>query len=168
MDKRAFLADLFQAAVDAADPKQALRDVLPPKPAGRTVVIAIGKGAAQLAAAFEESLWSGGRSVFHLALETDDLHQPAPGELNLRPISFGRMAALLAAGQVVLAVVPFADDYTNDERLVLPGLESIPTAQARFTAGETEIEDRAWTLDRQEETRAHHDALKSRLEALIA
>ncbi|MBP0482867.1 glycerate kinase type-2 family protein [Sagittula salina] len=56
MDKRAFLTDLFDAAVDAADPVLALRDVLPPKPAGRTVVIALGKGAAQLAAAFED-LW---------------------------------------------------------------------------------------------------------------
>ncbi|WHZ37462.1 glycerate kinase [Sagittula sp. MA-2] len=56
MDKRAFLTDLFEAAVAAADPMQALRDVLPPKPPGRTVVVALGKGAAQLAAAFEE-LW---------------------------------------------------------------------------------------------------------------
>ncbi|MEQ5868891.1 glycerate kinase [Sagittula sp. NFXS13] len=56
MDKRAFLVELFDAAVAAADPRVALRDVMPPKPKGRTVVIAVGKGAAQLAAAFEE-LW---------------------------------------------------------------------------------------------------------------
>lgn len=56
MDKRAFLSDLFHAAVAAADPREALKDVLPPKPKGRTVVVAIGKGAAQLAAAFED-LW---------------------------------------------------------------------------------------------------------------
>ena len=56
MNNKAFLTDLFDAAVAAADPKKALAPVLPPKPQGRTVVIALGKGAAQLAAAFED-LW---------------------------------------------------------------------------------------------------------------
>jgi glycerate 2-kinase len=53
---RAFLADLFHAAVAAADPARALEGRLPPPPRGRTVVIGAGKGAAQLAAAFED-LW---------------------------------------------------------------------------------------------------------------
>ncbi|MFU8864462.1 MAG: glycerate kinase type-2 family protein [Rhodobacterales bacterium] len=53
---RAFLAFLFQAAVDAADPHKALAAYLPERPKGRTVVIGAGKGAAQLAAAFED-LW---------------------------------------------------------------------------------------------------------------
>lgn len=56
MDDRAFLTSLFESAVAAADPKGALAPVLPEKPAGRTVVVALGKGAAQLAAAFED-LW---------------------------------------------------------------------------------------------------------------
>ncbi|MBN7786775.1 glycerate kinase [Ponticoccus gilvus] len=56
MDDRAFLTGLFETAVAAADPKKALAPVLPEKPKGRTVVVALGKGAAQLAAAFEE-LW---------------------------------------------------------------------------------------------------------------
>lgn len=51
-----FLTGLFGAALHAADPVEALRHVLPTKPKGRTVVIGAGKGAAQLAAAFEE-LW---------------------------------------------------------------------------------------------------------------
>ncbi|MEM9061467.1 MAG: glycerate kinase [Pseudomonadota bacterium] len=55
-DPRRFLADLFNEAVAAADPKEALRHALPDRPAGRTIVIGAGKGAAQLAAAFEE-LW---------------------------------------------------------------------------------------------------------------
>ncbi|QOL82306.1 glycerate kinase type-2 family protein [Pseudooceanicola spongiae] len=50
---RAFLTDLFEAAVAAADPAEALRGQLPQKPKGRTIVIGAGKGAAQLAAAFE-------------------------------------------------------------------------------------------------------------------
>lgn len=55
---RAFLTDLFTAAVEAADPARALAAHLPARPKGRTVVIGAGKGAAQLAAAFE-SLWDG-------------------------------------------------------------------------------------------------------------
>ncbi len=57
-DHRSFLTGLFDAAVDAADPRTALAQALPDKPRGRTVVIGLGKGAAQLAAAFE-NLWDG-------------------------------------------------------------------------------------------------------------
>lgn len=49
---------LFDAAVGAADPERALATHLPARPKGRTVVIGAGKGAAQLAAAFE-ALWGG-------------------------------------------------------------------------------------------------------------
>lgn len=57
-EDRAFLAGLFDAAVAAADPARALAAHLPEPPRGRTVVIGAGKGAAQLAAAFE-ALWEG-------------------------------------------------------------------------------------------------------------
>lgn len=55
---RSFLSDLFSAAVSAADPYKALQASLPARPKGRLVVIGAGKGAAQLAAAFE-TLWDG-------------------------------------------------------------------------------------------------------------
>lgn len=55
---RAFLIALFEAAVAAADPEKALAARLPARPKGRTVVVGAGKGAAQLAAAFER-LWKG-------------------------------------------------------------------------------------------------------------
>ncbi len=55
---RAFLTGLFDAAVAAADPLKALAAHLPQPPKGRLVVIGAGKGAAQLAAAFE-TLWPG-------------------------------------------------------------------------------------------------------------
>lgn len=58
MEDRAFLTALFDAAVAAADPLRALEAHLPVRPRGRTVVIGAGKGAAQLAAAFE-ALWDG-------------------------------------------------------------------------------------------------------------
>jgi len=51
-----FLTRLFDAAVRAADPTAALAPHLPARPRGRTVVIGAGKGAAQMAAAFED-LW---------------------------------------------------------------------------------------------------------------
>lgn len=57
-EDRQLLSALFAAAVKAADPEAALRRALPAKPKGRTVVIGAGKGAAQLAAAFER-LWDG-------------------------------------------------------------------------------------------------------------
>ena len=55
---RAFLETLFKSAVDAADPLKALVKHLPEPPQGRTIVIGAGKGAAQMAAAFEQ-LWEG-------------------------------------------------------------------------------------------------------------
>lgn len=55
-DPRPFLIRLFDAAVTAADPETALRPQLPARPKGRTVVVGAGKGAAQMAAAFER-LW---------------------------------------------------------------------------------------------------------------
>lgn len=54
--ERQFLTQVFQTAVAAADPKLALAAHLPKAPKGRTVVIGAGKGAAQMAAAFED-LW---------------------------------------------------------------------------------------------------------------
>jgi len=56
--KRDFLTHLFQTAVERADPRRALKDALPARPRGKTVVVGAGKGAAQLAAAFED-LWDG-------------------------------------------------------------------------------------------------------------
>ncbi len=55
---KAFLTDLFDHAIRAADPRTALAAHLPAPPKGRVVVIGAGKGAAQLAQAFED-LWQG-------------------------------------------------------------------------------------------------------------
>lgn len=57
-DSRAFLETLFAAAVAAADPDRVIAANLPERPRGRTVVIGAGKGAAQMARAFER-LWDG-------------------------------------------------------------------------------------------------------------
>jgi hydroxypyruvate reductase len=57
-EPRAFLAALFDRAVDAADPYQAIVRHLPARPKGRTVVVGAGKAASQMAAAFERA-WEG-------------------------------------------------------------------------------------------------------------
>ncbi|OJI92514.1 glycerate 2-kinase [Planktotalea frisia] len=57
-DHVALLTSMFGAAIEAADPLASLKAHLPEKPKGRTVVIGAGKGAAQMAAAFEQ-LWDG-------------------------------------------------------------------------------------------------------------
>lgn len=58
MDPKPFLVSIFEAAVAAADPERTIRDHLPERPKGRTVVIGAGKGAAQMAAVFEK-VWDG-------------------------------------------------------------------------------------------------------------
>lgn len=58
LDAKAFLVSLFEAAVAAADPEITIRDHLPARPKGRTIVVGAGKGAAQMAAAFEKA-WDG-------------------------------------------------------------------------------------------------------------
>ena len=52
-DPRSFLRSLFDAAVAAADPMRCVPAALPPKPAGRVVVIGAGKASARMAEAVE-------------------------------------------------------------------------------------------------------------------
>ncbi|GLS33980.1 glycerate 2-kinase [Mesorhizobium albiziae] len=58
VDPKPFLTSVFNAAVAAADPDRTIRNHLPPKPKGRTIVIGAGKGSAQMAAALEKA-WDG-------------------------------------------------------------------------------------------------------------
>ncbi|HGG05745.1 MAG TPA: glycerate kinase [Aliiroseovarius sp.] len=53
-----FLAQLFDAAIAAADPFKALQGHMPSPAPGRTIIVGAGKGVAQLAAAFEAH-WQG-------------------------------------------------------------------------------------------------------------
>jgi glycerate 2-kinase len=52
---RDLLERLFSRAVAAAQPAHAVAAHLPPKPAGRTIVIGAGKASAQMARAFEQA-----------------------------------------------------------------------------------------------------------------
>ena len=53
MKERQLLRDMFDAAIAAASPDQAVPPNLPPAPAGRTVVVGAGKAAASMACAVE-------------------------------------------------------------------------------------------------------------------
>jgi hydroxypyruvate reductase len=57
-EARDLLEAMFRAAVAAADPARLIRDHLPPRPKGRTVVIGAGKASAAMARAFEDA-WDG-------------------------------------------------------------------------------------------------------------
>ena len=105
-----------------------------------------------------------GRSVFRLRFEAADLHAPRPGELNLRTVCFGRVAALANAGQIVLITLPF--DPTNQTSLRLPGLESLPLAQIRFKGtSEAELD---WVLDASLDERTLHEEVRRKLDPLLA
>ncbi|MFJ6324330.1 MULTISPECIES: glycerate kinase [unclassified Rhizobium] len=111
-DPRAFLEKLFYAAVAAADPDKALVAHLPEKPKGRTVVVGAGKGAAQMARAFER-LWDAplsgvvvtryGYAVPCERIEVLQAAHPVPDE-----------SGLLAAERLMAAV----GDLTEDDLVV--------------------------------------------------
>ncbi|MBP0651857.1 DUF4147 domain-containing protein, partial [Mycobacterium tuberculosis] len=54
-EARDLLEALFRAAVAAADPARLIRDHLPVRPKGRTVVVGAGKASAAMARAFEDA-----------------------------------------------------------------------------------------------------------------
>ena len=58
MEQIALLQELYGAALAAADPMRVLPAHLPPKPAGKTVVVGVGKAAAAMAQALEAH-WDG-------------------------------------------------------------------------------------------------------------
>jgi len=114
-DPKSFLASLFKAAVDAADPVRCLGAFLPEEPKGRTVVIGAGKGAAQLARAFENQ-WKGpltgtvvtryGYAVPCERIEVLEAAHPVPDEAGLAATErlFERVAGL-GADDLVVALI---------------------------------------------------------------
>lgn len=111
-DPRALFAELFAAAVAAADPARGIAANLPPVPKGRCVVVGAGKAAAQMAAAFE-TLWPGplsgvvvtrhGAGVPCQRIEVIEAAHPVPD------------AAGLAASERLLAAV---SGLTQDDLVV--------------------------------------------------
>lgn len=92
-DPEQLLRDAFAAAVDAARPERCVPPALPPRPAGRTVVIGAGKAAASMARAVE-SHWDGelsgtvvtaqGHAVACERIEVIESGHPVPVEAGRR------------------------------------------------------------------------------------
>jgi glycerate 2-kinase len=114
-DPKSFLTSIFDAAVAAADPEKTIAKYLPAKPKGRTIVIGFGKGAAQMAQAFEK-LWEGpfeglivtryGYDAPTQKLEVLEASHPVPDEAGLNAAA--RMLKLvdgLSADDLVIALV---------------------------------------------------------------
>ncbi|MDO6462437.1 glycerate kinase [Granulosicoccaceae sp. 1_MG-2023] len=94
-DARAFLESLFRTAVAASQPAGRLKAFLPPPPAGRTIVIGAGKGAASMARAFED-VWPEpveGLVVTRYGHATDCTHIEVIEASHPVPDEAGRLAA---------------------------------------------------------------------------
>jgi hydroxypyruvate reductase len=134
-DPRAFLETLFHAAVAAADPEKVLAAHLPERPKGRTVVIGAGKGAAQMARAFER-LWDApltgvvvtryGYGVSCERIDVLEAAHPVPDESGLRAserlsAAVGNLTeddlvvALVCGGGSALLPAPAGDLTLGDE-----------------------------------------------------
>jgi glycerate 2-kinase len=92
VDPRAFLTELFEAAVKAADPAHCLPPFLPSPPRGRTIVIGAGKAGGAMARAVERH-WKGpleglvvtryGHGVACDQIEVVEAAHPVPDERGL-------------------------------------------------------------------------------------
>ena len=145
-EPRRFLTSLFEAAVAAADPSVTLRDHLPERPKGRTVVVGAGKGSAQMAAALE-ALWDGplegvvvtryGYAAPCRRIEVLEASHPVPDEAGLRAsarltqavsglTSDDLVIALISGGGSALLPAPagsltLADEIAVNEALLASG-----------------------------------------------
>jgi glycerate 2-kinase len=89
---RVLFESLFAAAVAAAEPARTIRQFLPARPKGRTIVIGAGKGSAQMARSFEQA-WDGplqglvvtryGYAVGCERIEVIEAAHPVPDEAGL-------------------------------------------------------------------------------------
>ncbi|MFI3905197.1 glycerate kinase [Ochrobactrum sp. S1502_03] len=114
-EPRPFLASLFHAAVEAADPRHVILRYLPPKPKGRTIVVGAGKGAAQLARAFDDA-WDAplsgmvvtryGYAVSCPRIEIREAGHPIPDEAGLEASKvFFELVTGLTEDDLVVALV---------------------------------------------------------------
>lgn len=115
LDPKTFLTSVFEAAVAAADPERTIARHLPPKPKGRTIVVGFGKGAAQMAQAFEK-VWDGpieglvvtryGYAAPCERLEVVEASHPVPDEAGLKAARrLMDLVSGLSADDLVVALV---------------------------------------------------------------
>jgi glycerate 2-kinase len=133
------LRAIFGAAVAAADPRLVLKENLPERPAGRVVVVGVGKSAALMAAVVEEA-WADvplegvvvtryGHAVPTRRIEVIEAAHPVPDEASARgaarilaavrglgPADF--VLALISGGGSALATLPAAGLTLADKQAV--------------------------------------------------
>ena len=114
-DDRSILRGLYDAAVEAANPVTAVARNLPPKPPGRTMVIAVGKAAVPMAKAVEDN-WDGPLEGLVIAPHgyTHDLKRlnlvhgrhPVPDETSLAAAEQAlALAATLGPDDLLIALI---------------------------------------------------------------
>jgi glycerate 2-kinase len=114
-DDRMILRGFYEAAVEAANPAAAVAKNLPPRPRGRTMVIAVGKAAVPMAQAVEQH-WDGPLEGVVIAPHgyTHDLKRldlvhashPVPDHTSLRAAERAlALASTLKAGDLLIALI---------------------------------------------------------------
>lgn len=137
-DARAFLSDLFRAAVAAADPYEGIKANLPREPKGRTVVVGAGKASVEMTRAFV-ALWEGplkgvvvtkhGTRASCDLIEVVEASHPVPDEASLeasRRLLDGvsglseddLVVALISGGGSSLLALP-SDGLTLDDEIAV-------------------------------------------------
>jgi len=112
--ERALLRELFEVAIESADPSRLVAGALPERPAGRTIIVGAGKAAAAMASAVEAA-WAGelhglvitryGHATATRAIEVVEAGHPVPDAAGMQ--GAGRIAALvgdLSVGDLVLGL----------------------------------------------------------------
>jgi hypothetical protein len=83
-----------------------------------------------------------------VALAKDDLHKLGGGQLEMKTISFARTAALLNAGEIVIATVPWAEEFTHHEVLRRARASTpCPASRSVSQSGGGTSDDDDWVLD---------------------
>lgn len=114
-DPKRLLTSIFNAAVAAADPELTIRNHLPSRPKGRTIIIGAGKGSAQMARALEKA-WDGplegvvvtryGYGAECERIEVIEAAHPVPDEAGLQASKWLlQMISGLTADDLVIALV---------------------------------------------------------------
>lgn len=136
------LRGMFKAAVDAAMPSKVLPQHLPPRPAGRTIVVGAGKSAAAMARALEDN-WDGpleglvvtryGHGVRCRRIEVFEASHPVPDEAGVnaaeRMLSlvkglgpYDLVISLISGGGSSLLSLPAEGISLADKRLATQAL----------------------------------------------
>ncbi len=139
---RQMLRGLFEAALAAVDPLQAVPRHLPPRPRGRTVVVGAGKAAARMALALEQA-WDGPLSGLVVTryghgepcrqIEVVEAGHPMPDDAGLQAAQRIRamvgglgpddlVVALVSGGGSALLTAPAAGISLADKRAVTSAL----------------------------------------------